>query len=1244
MTASSDEIVTQLKQFGYTTDEITSSINATNNKTDINQIVEHIEKTQQNKQNAILKTQMNTELYDNDKIEEIKKQWNETKDQIDEEFEEDEKASDLSISRYIRCVKTIPETENKSTIKNTYIYWNPETDDIAQDIYLIFDMNDTKIDSFDITFDEEYYASTIKIYCCENNSNNIYAWDLIKIKRNIQQNESIKFYLKSKHFRYIKIGISDRATNAIEVNYFKWYGFEPHLLNEITDKIRIYQCSDTKYGYDGHKVLLKNTETWASNGGEHSFIIFDCGQYEIESIYIKFEEKSKPEIVKLGLSDVGCQYSFRGAVIQKWKLKTTQSWGDDYWNDVELDEELKLSKDIYKNGFKRFLQLRFGKYQNDNMQIVNVRFYGKLSDRIPDDDEQFDSALHGIHYNDIHNDVKQNNDDEKKEPDAQYRPEVVDSSPSAPNSSTSNIWKQDEYVYWTADEQFDPYLVIDLGNNEVDEIVVVVYPYYPCKVCKISTSDKIKSKDSDWVLLYNDNEMESKMENGGRYNISKRHKSYLKFEFSDMKNKIFALSQLYIFGDSQFLHKEDKVINITIDDIKNMTYIDEDLVSKYKNQQMKQTNKELVKMHEKLKAIENDKAKGKFSTEWNNLRIEELNKQLSTYYTDIELDAYQSPTIFNQQELMQLAELVKGTVNKYSNEIVLIETESGKKIKEMEEYIFSKKQEFAESKDKKQVVKAFQEKGKEKHAMSIQYSSKKQALYDELDVKIEGMKYGMKCEDIYSAWKEAIEQHPRQISSKYNVGEYDMMLKWAQINKPKEFKQLLARLADLFDESFETRKELLHKFLVFQLSVLYDKARSKSYGRPPIFILFDCGKYKLNRIEFKVTNQSGCYFNKIDIYSANELVESKMDDDDEKDIIWNNFKKIAQKEFDDTMRQNKSKGISFEQSKIDINYNNDRYVKVVFTDFDENQTECSINQMRFFMKSNDKNELDDEQMAGGNQLEKYKLKLIADSNFNPRSIKNIRFAYDISSGGYRTDHGVKKPYLIFDCETRKIDKFEIEFSEGKNNFKTMDVLTSDNNETDAKWSKLFSFAENEQYEKIQIDRNNKRYLKILFEMNWHILEIEHLKFYTTDSSEYKWDIDNNIKNLTRNVKVIKASKHTRDCSPENLFREFYDYTSKSYGSNHKQQILNRIRDEVCKGVNLLRTSNGSKISKHTKHFLKFLLCFQNELHYKEMLYSSQLIMNILRKPLDIEYKRLQNINSKILLLRLDKKHKCKNIN
>eukprot|EP01084_Bolivina_argentea_P312134 540371_1 len=394
MTASSDEIVTQLKQFGYTTDEITSSINATNNKTDINQIVEHIEKTQQNKQNAILKTQMNTELYDNDKIEEIKKQWNETKDQIDEEFEEDEKASDLSISRYIRCVKTIPETENKSTIKNTYIYWNPETDDIAQDIYLIFDMNDTKIDSFDITFDEEYYASTIKIYCCENNSNNIYAWDLIKIKRNIQQNESIKFYLKSKHFRYIKIGISDRATNAIEVNYFKWYGFEPHLLNEITDKIRIYQCSDTKYGYDGHKVLLKNTETWASNGGEHSFIIFDCGQYEIESIYIKFEKKSKPEIIKLRFSTVPNAYSFRIPSIKTYQFESFNTNNRKDWDSINLLEEIQIPNNIYKDaGFHRYLQLEFCKYMKNALTIVNFRFFGKMSDIITANSLQFDSIL-----------------------------------------------------------------------------------------------------------------------------------------------------------------------------------------------------------------------------------------------------------------------------------------------------------------------------------------------------------------------------------------------------------------------------------------------------------------------------------------------------------------------------------------------------------------------------------------------------------------------------------------------------------------------------------------------------------------------------------------------------------------------------------------------------------------------------------------------------------------------------------
>merc|ERR1719464_2522589 len=91
---------------------------------------------------------------------------------------------------------------------------------------------------------------------------------------------------------------------------------------------------------------------------------------------------------------------------------------------------------------------------------------------------------------------------------------------------------------------------------------------------------------------------------------------------------------------------------------------------------------------------------------------------------------------------------------------------------------------------------------------------------------------------------------------------------------------------------------------------------------------------------------------------------------------------------------------------------------------------------------------------------------------------------------------------------------------------------------------------------------------------------------------------------------------------------------------YKEMIEDTIRDEVCRGVNLLRKSRGGKIDKHTKHFIKFLLCFRNKRNYDEMLYSAKLVMGLLRQPLDAEYLRLQSVHSPILSLSLSDEYRC----
>ena len=59
---------------------------------------------------------------------------------------------------------------------------------------------------------------------------------------------------------------------------------------------------------------------------------------------------------------------------------------------------------------------------------------------------------------------------------------------------------------------------------------------------------------------------------------------------------------------------------------------------------------------------------------------------------------------------------------------------------------------------------------------------------------------------MYQTWKESIEQHPRTLSSAYNVTDYERMIIYAEQNHAKEMQQLWGILADLLDKSLVEEK------------------------------------------------------------------------------------------------------------------------------------------------------------------------------------------------------------------------------------------------------------------------------------------------------------------------------------------------------------------------------------------------------------------------------------------------------
>jgi len=984
-------------------------------------------------------------------------------DENEADFDVADDAEDITLNEQLKCIDSYPKQDDLATQAqaahsgSAYEMMTLSEYEATKDVWIKYDVGTLKIDTLEVGFYEALHASTVKIYTSKAEDGH---YELIKIKRNLPKKEEKTFFLKSKHERYIKIAIADRTSGTASINKVKFNGFEPKVSSapgavggivEFTSNVSVYQASAKKES--APNVLKNNADVLAFERGATAWIIFDCMRYELDRIVITFEPKCVPMLVKFKMSDVAPRYSFNIPSSKKFNLDSCfKPQHDAAWNKVKQVQTLQIDESCYtQDGFKRYIMLEFSKFYVDELKVRRIQFFGQLSTRIPDDDEQFQVRFDG------------DGSEAKKDDSTPYKPDVVDNSPTQQGMPIANIWKPEDHFFWMGQYGTDPYITLDTGNNKVESILVKAYPSYTYKTLKISTGDKPKSKNG-WTLLVQDDEMTSKMTDGGTYDLTKYEvKKYIKLEFFEFGMQVFGLSSVKLYGPGEFLdHKESK---LSMEDIKNMKFKDQDLVQKYIDQMQKDHIAVITQM-----AVQASQAKPVLGDQWMDLKRKYYDAQGKMLWAYTEPYAYLADTDYERDQILMAMQKQKEECAQFTKEQLDNEVAMEKKLAKVgEDY-------------------------KAQGEIRTQWSEELQAHQKEWHKKIFSIWQDPKAKLIWQEWKNAVKTNPRQISSAFTVAEYDNCItQYAMRNDEDGLRECFGILADLFDQSMEQEKEMLHKFFVYQLNSNYlyqTYARSFSYGIPPVSIVVDAAsqKGKVDAIAFRV---SATQAQKIVISTADELREVKQQsedaDDDETEIDYSNFNIIGQldlSKFDPKKRKGEDggEGLSLDETKVKIDRKNQRYIRVEFGDWEE-------------------------------------------------------------------------------------------------------------------------------------------------KANWCSLQCKRMKFFGTDQS---------------GVKIVTATKSTGGQDAENVLKEddYSMYYTYAIGKNHKEAIEDRIRDKVCEGVNYLRKSRGGKISKHDKHFVKFLLCFQNERNYAEMLYSAKLVMGLLRKPLDIEYKRLQDTNAGILTLALDPQYRC----
>eukprot|EP01084_Bolivina_argentea_P314662 545015_1 len=161
--------------------------------------------------------------------------------------------------------------------------------------------------------------------------------------------------------------------------------------------------------------------------------------------------------------------------------------------------------------------------------------------------------------------------------------------------------------------------------------------------------------------------------------------------------------------------------------------------------------------------------------------------------------------------------------------------------------------------------------------------------------------------DIWGEWKDSVENHPMVISSKYNIEEYESMIR--DHTDKESMNKLWIKLNNLFNQCLVERKILMHKYFVYVLGSnmwTCNEIPEIKFDSVPIYILFDCGDIIIDKITVKVRlDISGgswtpekSIIQSIKALTGNNISynEEKNDIESEKrtKINWDNFKNIGE--------------------------------------------------------------------------------------------------------------------------------------------------------------------------------------------------------------------------------------------------------------------------------------------------------------------------------------------------------------
>eukprot|EP01083_Nonionella_stella_P278136 945736_1 len=663
-------------------------------------------------------------------------------------------------------------------------------------------------------------------------------WDKIVAKKMQKGKSSTVSIDGGKHERYLKLSFKPRYSGKTKIYQLYWFGQYMKEENDVTQEMKVVKASDTKFGDEVHNIFSTvKANYWSpSVMGDEGQITLDCKGKEVDTILIAFVRGKQCKSVSVLMAEIANDYSFT-KVLKTFELS----------DDAKVVQILDIrSLNPYADGYKPFIRLQFTPVAR------KINSYGHLNDICV---QQIILLGQATQSKDFEKEAEVTTIiDSSVETSSYGKIALIESNDPGglpyndgygqqKHFKHANMWL-DSKDYWQSLYSGDRgvCMIFDCSKYAVNikKLSLKMNRNKTCGYCVISGADtRVAAKSRQWKRV------------GSIRNMDKGGAAFKTFEFGDKVVPRY-LKVEFLKSAKEIGIERIRFIGLGLDEEYNLTLeqvmadaSNVELIAKYLKTMKKQRDEALERVCDELVQIESENP---LSAAWKAKKKELLVMPYVFLYNQQMAESLLLATEYEQGEAARDAQKALGKGEKEVDNALRAEIkkwqpmmDQKKKADKFEEEILAAFK--AQDIDKGQKIRAEWLKVNKEYFTQTQTIAREAAANasrnaDQIKKTQEKMEatasaqQAKRFKPIFAAWCESIDGGAKTLSSNYSVQQYLAVVEWANINRRREVLMRINKLADLLDDVLHKKEEKMHKFLLFQLSSIYEWARPPNPYHP----------------------------------------------------------------------------------------------------------------------------------------------------------------------------------------------------------------------------------------------------------------------------------------------------------------------------------------------------------------------------------------------------------------------------